>query len=91
MAASPSRSAVLGLYRQFLVAGRSVSDYNVRAYAARRARLGFVQNSELPTGSPELAAAFAKGKLQLAMLQRQALIGNMFPSDKSVMDAGDAR
>jgi len=81
-----SRSAVLGMYRSFVRAGRSMNDYNMREYAVRRARLGFEQHRSLAEGSVEQGAALSRAKLQLAQLQRQVVIGNMYPQERSVIE-----
>ena len=75
---------MLGLYRTLLRHGRQVKDYNFREYALRRARLGFEQNAHL--SGPESAAAFAQGQQQAALLHRQAVVGNFYSGESSVME-----
>mmetsp|Transcript_23703 Transcript_23703/g.35157 ORF Transcript_23703/g.35157 Transcript_23703/m.35157 type:complete len:87 (+) Transcript_23703:98-358(+) len=79
---SPSSS--LSMCRSLLREAHKMSDYNFRSYAARRVKAGFRKNSLLQ--GQELAAAVKYGEEQLAVLKRQVIIGNLYPSDTSVMD-----
>ncbi|CAN0380105.1 unnamed protein product [Ascophyllum nodosum] len=80
----PVRTAVLGLYRDLRRQGARLMDYNYRDYALRRARKGFEMARAF---SPEEAeAAFEKGKQQLEVVRRQAIISQLYPHKASVME-----
>jgi len=64
-----------------------MNDYNFRSYAVRRVKVGFAANANLPEGGDDAIAAIREGEQQLAVLRRQALIGNLYPSGSSVMDS----
>mmetsp|Transcript_3914 Transcript_3914/g.5830 ORF Transcript_3914/g.5830 Transcript_3914/m.5830 type:complete len:82 (-) Transcript_3914:433-678(-) len=77
-------SASLPLLRSLLREGRKVNDYNFRAYAVRRIKAGF-RMKESAQGE-ELTAAMKEGEEQLQVLRRQQIIGNLYPSETSVME-----
>lgn len=60
-----------------------MNDYNFRMYAIRRVREGFEMNRNL--AGEEAAAALRSGEEQLAVLRRQVILGDLYPSAKSVM------
>lgn len=79
-------SASLGLYRQLLRESRKITDYNFRAYAKRRSRLGFEQGRNA-TGA-DLEARLEEGRQQLELMRRQALLSQMYPApESSVMES----
>mmetsp|Transcript_8509 Transcript_8509/g.11154 ORF Transcript_8509/g.11154 Transcript_8509/m.11154 type:complete len:94 (-) Transcript_8509:146-427(-) len=80
----PSKSQVLGLYRGLIKYARQIQDYNFRAYALRRSRVGFEKNKNVE--GDELAHIFSKGLQQLETVRRQALIGQLYPHELSVME-----
>jgi LYR motif-containing protein 4 len=61
-----------------------MQDYNVRFYAFRRTRQGFAENRELSGSAAQ--QAYAAGQEQLAVLKRQALLSQIYPSTLSVME-----
>jgi len=63
-----------------------MNDYNFRSYAMRRVKTGFQMNASLQ-GEQEVIDALKDGEEQLQMLKRQRIIGNLYPSDVSVMEA----
>ena len=62
----------------------SVQDYNIRNYVHRRVRTGFQSNSS--AGAPEAQSAYQKGLADLEVVKRQAIISQLYPSQKSVME-----
>ena len=62
----------------------SVQDYNIRNYVQRRVRTGFQSNST--AGAPEAQSAYQKGLADLEVVKRQAIISQLYPSQKSVME-----
>jgi len=79
MISSPS----LTLYRQLMRQAKNMNDYNFRSYAMRRVKVGFESNRSLI--GEEANIAFAEGKRELETLKRQAIIGNLYPSGKNVL------
>jgi hypothetical protein len=78
-------TVALVLYRNFLREARKVNDYNFRMYALRRVKQGFIKNRNLQ-GSEEAVAAINDAEQQLEMLKRQVVLGQMYPSARSVME-----
>ncbi|PKA46931.1 hypothetical protein AXF42_Ash020916 [Apostasia shenzhenica] len=84
--AAPSRGEVLSLFRSLLRTAAKFPDYNIREYARRRTIDGFRANRLLADPS-SVAAAFADGKSQLVVAQRQGLVYSLYaPKVKSVME-----
>jgi len=63
---------------------RQVNDYNFRSYAVRRVKTGFYMNRDLQ--GDEAAAALTEAQEQLEVLRRQVIVGNLYPSARSVME-----
>ncbi|KAG5183567.1 hypothetical protein JKP88DRAFT_198971 [Tribonema minus] len=74
----------VSLYRQLLREGKKLTDYNFRMYSLRRVRQGFAEDASLTGEAANKALAF--GKDQLAMLQRQAILSQLYPAAPSVME-----
>lgn len=86
MAASPSKSEILSLFRSFLRVAREFSDYNIREYAKRRTVDGFRHNRLLSDPS-SIAAAYADAESQLNVAKRQVIVYSLYaPKLKSVME-----
>jgi DNA-binding response OmpR family regulator len=77
-------SSTLSLYRALLRQGQKMNNYNFKSYALRRTRDGFKADKNLTGEEAEMARQYAVEQLQV--LSRQAIIGNLYPSDHSVMD-----
>ncbi|XP_031491006.1 uncharacterized protein LOC116258064 [Nymphaea colorata] len=90
MAAVPSRSEILCLFRSLLRISGKFPDYNIREYVRRRAADGFRENRVL-TDASSISSAFADGKSQLEAAKRQAVVYSLYaPKVKSIMDIGTA-
>ena len=73
----------LPLFRTLSREARKMNDYNFRMYAIRRVREGFEMNRNL--AGEDAAVALRSGEEQLAVLRRQVILGDLYPSAKSVM------
>lgn len=81
----PSSKQVLGLYKQLLEKAYKFDNYNFREYAKRKVVDSFRENKGLK--SPEdITTFYNHGIDQLAMLQRQTTISQMFTFDKLVVE-----
>jgi len=71
-----SRSAALGLYKTMMKEAGTIQDFNFRNYFQRRIRTEF----ENPANKDEAAAAaaLAKCRISLDMIERQATIGKLY-------------
>eukprot|EP00538_Stauroneis_constricta_P005272 CAMPEP_0119549694 /NCGR_PEP_ID=MMETSP1352-20130426/3340_1 /TAXON_ID=265584 /ORGANISM="Stauroneis constricta, Strain CCMP1120" /LENGTH=77 /DNA_ID=CAMNT_0007595303 /DNA_START=51 /DNA_END=284 /DNA_ORIENTATION=- len=76
--------APTALYRSLLREAHKMGDYNFRSYAIRRVKAGFKTNRSLQ--GEAAAAAIKDGEEQLAVLKRQAVLGQLYPSARSVME-----
>jgi LYR motif-containing protein 4 len=81
---SLSKVNILSLYRSMLRSAGKMSDYNFRDHARRRVTGGF-RSHQAVTGD-EQTSAFRYGQEQLALLQRQSSISQMFPEEANVSD-----
>eukprot|EP00667_Euglena_gracilis_P023807 EG_transcript_27059 len=84
-AASPTRGAVLRLYRSLLKAGEQFADYNFRMYTLRVVKEDFRSNRGV-TDPERVAHLYRFGREQLAMVKRQATINQMFATSPVVLD-----
>lgn len=91
--ASVQASLVLGLgpeltdkqYRQLLRNGGAFTTYNFREYARRRTRDAFREHAA--ERDPARVQEFlAKGKKELEVLRRQAIVSGFFSFDKLVIE-----
>mmetsp|Transcript_14521 Transcript_14521/g.24831 ORF Transcript_14521/g.24831 Transcript_14521/m.24831 type:complete len:84 (+) Transcript_14521:158-409(+) len=78
-------NASLSLFRSLLREAKKVDNYNFRQYAIRRVKVGFQINRDLTGNEADLA--FREGEEQLDILRRQVVLGGLYPSAKSVMEA----
>lgn len=74
----------ISLFRSFMKEARKIPDYNFRTYALRRVKAGFEKSRHVE--GEEASALRTQGQQQLEVLRRQAALGQMFPSAKSVME-----
>mmetsp|Transcript_18969 Transcript_18969/g.26705 ORF Transcript_18969/g.26705 Transcript_18969/m.26705 type:complete len:84 (-) Transcript_18969:380-631(-) len=73
------------LFRSLLREAKKMNDYNFRLYSIRRIKMGFLSNLSLE--GQEAKAALEDGHHQLEILKRQAIIGNLYPSEHNVMES----
>ena len=81
--------AARSLFRTMLREAAQVDQYNFRNYAIRRVREDFRKNASL-TGA-DATAAIKRGHVDLQVLRRQQIVGNLYPAAMSVMDAPAAK
>jgi len=67
------------LYRTFLKEAKGFASINVRGYALRRIRAGFVQSKGV-TNPEEVSALRAKAEVDLAALRRQVMVSKLYPA-----------
>ena len=72
-----SREASLRLYRAMMREASRLPDFNFRSYFQRRIRDGFRSAQQLEN-TAEIEARLARAQIDLAMLQRQATLGQLF-------------
>eukprot|EP00429_Kryptoperidinium_foliaceum_P120352 CAMPEP_0176301234 /NCGR_PEP_ID=MMETSP0121_2-20121125/60749_1 /TAXON_ID=160619 /ORGANISM="Kryptoperidinium foliaceum, Strain CCMP 1326" /LENGTH=86 /DNA_ID=CAMNT_0017642681 /DNA_START=37 /DNA_END=297 /DNA_ORIENTATION=+ len=80
-----SSIAPKALYRVFLRQAQQMTDYNFRLYSVRRVKAGFRKHQNLH--GEEAAAAMKEAESQLQVLQRQVVLGKLYPSARSVMES----
>lgn len=81
----PSSKQVLGLYKQLLEKAYKFDNYNFREYFRRRVHDGFKENKALKD-EEKITAFFNDAVSQLAVLQRQSTISQMFTFEKLVVE-----
>nr|XP_006634459.1 PREDICTED: LYR motif-containing protein 4 [Lepisosteus oculatus] len=84
MAAS-SRSQVLSLYKLLMKESSKFPSYNYRTYALRRVRDAFKENKHVED-SKTVEVLLNKARDNLAVLQRQVSIGQMYATQKIVVE-----
>ncbi|KAM4792544.1 LYR motif-containing protein 4 isoform 4-T14 [Cyanocitta cristata] len=85
MAAS-SRAQVLRLYRALLRESQCFSSYNYRTYAIRRIRDAFRENKTIED-SEKIEELLNKAKANLEVIQRQVTIGQLYSTEKLVIES----
>ncbi|CAB9527263.1 LYR motif-containing protein 4 [Seminavis robusta] len=80
-----TNSAAISLFRSLAREAKHLNDYNFRSYAVRRVKVGFQKSRELQ--GEEAAAAMKYGQEQLKILKRQVILGDLYPSGRSVMES----
>mmetsp|Transcript_12474 Transcript_12474/g.16401 ORF Transcript_12474/g.16401 Transcript_12474/m.16401 type:complete len:85 (+) Transcript_12474:58-312(+) len=84
MATQAATMAPLTLFRNLLRQSKTMKDYNFRTYAERRVKAGFLKNRTLQ--GEAATAALVSGMEQLEVLRRQAVLSQLYPSARSVME-----
>mmetsp|Transcript_13783 Transcript_13783/g.20191 ORF Transcript_13783/g.20191 Transcript_13783/m.20191 type:complete len:81 (+) Transcript_13783:236-478(+) len=79
-----SQASSAKLFRSLMREAKRVNDYNFRSYAIRRVKAGFEMNKDLQGDAA--TAALQDGEHQLGVLKRQAVLGQLYPSARSVME-----
>ncbi|KAK9235957.1 complex 1 protein-domain-containing protein [Lipomyces kononenkoae] len=80
-----TKPAVLSLYRSLLRTSRRFEGYNFREYALRRTRDGFHKHKD-ETDPRTVYILLRQAEEQLAALQRQTDISQMYKFDKLVVE-----
>ncbi|KAL2112214.1 hypothetical protein VUR80DRAFT_8274 [Thermomyces stellatus] len=76
---------VRSLYRQLLRNGNALTTYNFREYARRRTRDAFREHAG-EQDPARIREYIQKGKKELEVLKRQAVISSFFSFDKLVVE-----
>lgn len=81
----PNSKQILGLYKQLLERAYKFDNYNFREFAKRKIVDSFKANKSLKDDEA-IKSFYNEGINQLAMLQRQTTISQMFTFDKLVVE-----
>ncbi|XP_011866563.1 PREDICTED: protein bcn92 [Vollenhovia emeryi] len=82
---SPSRDAVLSLYRNLIRESGKWRSYNYRMYALRKIRHEFKENKAL--GDREkIGQCYAKGQEALSMIKKQVILGDLYGTRPLVIE-----
>ncbi|KAL3139602.1 hypothetical protein ABBQ38_003920 [Trebouxia sp. C0009 RCD-2024] len=82
----PTASEVKGLYKAFLREGKKFSNYNVREFVQRKAKVDF-RSHAAETDKAIVSKLWTQAKLDLEVARRQAVVYSLYGSkQKSVMD-----
>ncbi|KAF3988258.1 hypothetical protein FT663_03464 [Candidozyma haemuli var. vulneris] len=82
---APNSRQVLGLYKKMLERAYKFDNYNFREHAKRRIHDAFKENKNL-TKEEEITSFYNEAINELAMLERQSTISQMFTLDKLVVE-----
>ncbi|CAK1549067.1 unnamed protein product [Leptosia nina] len=85
MASSVSKIQILALYKSLMRESQNFPNYNFRSYALRRVRDAF-RESKFLTDAKAINKQIEFAKENLQMIKRQTIIGNMFKTDKLVIE-----
>ena len=81
----PNSKQILGLYKQLLEKAYKFDNYNFREFTKRKISDSFKANKSL-NDEKAIKSFYNEGIDQLAMLQRQTTISQMFTFDKLVVE-----
>ncbi|XP_053492081.1 LYR motif-containing protein 4 [Ictalurus furcatus] len=84
--AAPSRTQVLSLYRMLLRESSKFPTYNYRTYTLRRVRDAFRENRNVEDPKV-LDQLLNKARDNLAIIQRQVVIGRMYEVQRTVVES----
>ncbi|KAL0119720.1 hypothetical protein PUN28_007869 [Cardiocondyla obscurior] len=82
---SPSRDAVLSLYRNLIRESKKWNTYNYRTYALRKVRHEFKENKTLKD-EKQIEQCYIKGQETLSMIKRQVVLGNLYGTRPLVIE-----
>ncbi|XP_045457732.1 LYR motif-containing protein 4B [Melitaea cinxia] len=85
MAATIPKSQILSLYKSLLKESHKFANYNFRSYALRRVRDAFKENKSL-SDPKSIKKEFEYGKNNLEIIKRQVVIGDMYRTEKLVIE-----
>ncbi|KAF5279667.1 hypothetical protein FQA39_LY18251 [Lamprigera yunnana] len=80
-----SRMQILSLYKSLMKESSKFSGYNYRNYAIRRVRDNFKLNKNV-TDDSKVTDLVKEGFQNLEIIKRQVLIGNLYSTDKLVIE-----
>ncbi|KAM3929463.1 LYR motif-containing protein 4 isoform 1-T2 [Leptodactylus fuscus] len=84
--ASSSRAQVLNLYKVLLRESQKFNSYNYRTYAIRRVRDAFKEKKNVDDFH-EIQSLIYRAKENLQMVQRQVTIGQLYTTDKLIIES----
>lgn len=82
---APSSKEILALYRKLFSRAYKFDNYNFREYSKRRVHDAFKANKSL-TNKDEIVKFYNQGINNLAALERQTTISQMYTLDKLVVE-----
>ncbi|EEQ38392.1 hypothetical protein EJF18_30762 [Clavispora lusitaniae] len=82
---APNKKQILTLYKQLLGKAQKFDNYNYREYTKRRVHDAFKEHKNLKE-EDKITEFFNEGVDNLAMLNRQTTISQMFTFDKLVVE-----
>lgn len=82
---APSTRQILTLYKQLLSKAQKFDNYNFREYAKRRVQDAFKEHKNLKE-EDKIVAFFNEGVDNLALLNRQTVISQMYTTEKLVVE-----
>ncbi|XP_063631404.1 LYR motif-containing protein 4 [Cydia splendana] len=85
MATSVTKMQVLSIYKNLLRESQKFANYNFRSYALRRVRDAFKANKTL-SDPKQIQKEYQFAKENLAIIRRQAAIGDMYQTEKLVIE-----
>ncbi|XP_048002042.1 LYR motif-containing protein 4B [Leguminivora glycinivorella] len=85
MASSVTKMQVLSMYKNLMRESQKFANYNFRAYALRRVRDAFKANKAL-SDPKQIQKEYLFAKENLAIIRRQAAIGDMYQTEKLVIE-----
>lgn len=81
-----NRAKVISLYRQLMQEADKFTTSNFRVYAKNRIHHEFELNRNV-TDLAKQKALIEKAEKSLSSLKRQVIVSQLFPAEKSVLDA----
>lgn len=85
MSTAPTHSNILHLYRQYVRSCKQFKNYNFREYFTRRSRYTFRQLRDT-SDADKKEKLYEQAKQDLGVLQRQAIISQIYIFDKLVLE-----
>lgn len=81
-----SNKYILNLYKQLMREGQKFPDYNFRSYAVRRVKDAF-REGQKETDQLKAKVLLQKAEENLAMMKRQAILGNLYRDNISIIES----
>lgn len=82
---SKSASQILSLYKRLIKESERFASLNIREYSKKRIRYEFRQNKQLDD-QEKLKSLVQKAENNLKLIQRQALISQLYPTERTVIE-----